>query len=141
MGVIQYHLARELSAQQTERLALAIPELERAEALYGAADDVAGLAEAAIAKADAVRLLGRASRMHNADELYGMAWNILQEPSARDALGGERYDTMLEHVRTSMRAGDARQLNARVSSPDARLAELERNGLVRHQHTRNSEER
>ncbi len=141
MGVIHYHLARELSAQQTERLALAIPELERAEDLYGAADDVAGLAEAAIAKADAVRLLGRASRMHDADELYGIAWNILQQPSARDALGGERYDTMLEHVRTSMRAGDARQLDARVRSPDARLAELERNGLVRRQRTHNSEER
>ena len=117
MGIMHHHLARESSAQQTERLELALPELDRAEVLYGAMQNIAGLAEAAIAKADAVRLLGRANRKHDADELYGVAWNLLQQPDAKDAIGSNRYHTMLEHVRTSMRARDARQLNVRAPSP------------------------
>ena len=141
MGVIQHHLARESSAQQIERLQLALLELERAEALYGAAEDVAGLSEVAVAKADAVRLLGRAARKYDADELYVIAWNLLQRPGTLEALGQERFDAMLEHVRISMRVRDARQLNMRALAPEIgnpgaesdreHLHELERKGLVR----------
>jgi tetratricopeptide (TPR) repeat protein len=117
MGIIRHHLARESSAKQTEHLQLALPDLERAGVLYGAAQDLAGQAEAAVARADAVRLLGRGTRL-DADQLYAVAARLLQQPELEEALGADRYHLMVEHVRTSIRVRDARQLNARAPAPD-----------------------
>jgi hypothetical protein len=126
-----------------------LPELERAEELSRVAGDLAAETEAAIAKADAVRLLGRASRRYDADELYMLAWNLLQQPDAPAALGAERYDAMLEHVRTSMRVRGALQFNVRAPAVEilrtrdrdaeepADFAELEQQGLLRRLRERN----
>jgi tetratricopeptide (TPR) repeat protein len=118
MGMLHHHLARELSDGQADRLELALAELDRAEVLYGSVRDTAGLAETAIAKADAVRLLGSARGERDAGDLYGVAWNILQQDNAHEALGPERYEMLLEHVRTSMRRLDASQRSVRAAKPE-----------------------
>jgi tetratricopeptide (TPR) repeat protein len=122
MALLHHRLARESSEEQAERLRLALAELDRAEALYGVAHDPAGLAETALAKADAVRLLGGTRREHDIAHLYSVAWNILQQDDAREALGQGRYDAMLERVRTSMRSLDTRRIEARSRKPEARKA-------------------
>lgn len=134
MGVLHHHLGRTLKAEQTERLERANAELDRAEELYGAAGDTAGLVETTIAKADAVRLLGGAGRAHESVNLYGAAWSMLVQDNAQEALGQERYDVMLAHVQSCMHALDALQFgkSRRLEEDGNRpLDELEQKGLVR----------
>ena len=134
MGVLHHHLGRVLTAEQPEKLGRAVAELDRAEALYSAAGDTAGLAETRIARADAVRFLGGAERAQEAVDLYAAAWNLLVQDNAHEALGQERYDAMLAHVQSCMHAlgalqfGKSRGLEEDGNRP---LAELEQKGLVR----------
>jgi hypothetical protein len=134
MGVLHHQLGRALTAEQAEKLGRAVAELDRAEELYSAAGETAGMIETRIAKADAVRFLGGAERAHEAVDLYAAAWNLLVQDNAQEALGQERYDAMLAHVQSCMHALGALQFGkSRGFEEDGNrpLAELEQKGLVR----------
>jgi tetratricopeptide (TPR) repeat protein len=144
MGILHQQLGRALKAEQAERLVRAHAELDHAEALYVTAQDTAGLAEVALAKADAVRLLGGAQRAQDAADLYVSAWDILVREDAQEALGQERYDAMLEHVQSSMHALDALKFSPphlREVDEDPPIVELERKGLLRRVRPRGTEDR
>jgi tetratricopeptide (TPR) repeat protein len=144
MGILHQQLGRALKAEQAERLLRAHAELDHAEALYATAQDTAGLAEVALAKADAMRLLGGAQRAQDAADLYVSAWDILVREDAQEALGNERYDAMLEHVQSSMHALDALKFGPprlREVDEDPPAVELERKGLLRRMRPRGTENR
>lgn len=144
MGILHQQLGRALKAEQAERLVRAHAELDHAEALYVTAQDTAGLAEVALAKADAVRLLGGAQRAQDAADLYVSAWDILVREDAQETLGQERYDAMLEHVQSSMHALDALKFappHLRGVDEDPPIVELERKGLLRRVRPRGTEDR
>ena len=110
------------TATQADQLALAVGDLDRAESLYQTAGDLAGRAEAAVAKADAVRLLGGAGSERDAADLFTHVSAILQEGDAMGALGQDRFDAILRHVIAAMGEIDALQFG--TSKPEEEIGKL-----------------
>jgi hypothetical protein len=123
MALLHHRLARESSEEKNR------PSVSGSRSLSSIApkrsmafaSDAAGLAETALAKADAVA----SARRHSARARTSRTCTVWPGTSCsrttlREALGQERYDAMLERVRTSMRSLDTRRIEARSRKPETR---------------------
>jgi hypothetical protein len=90
---------------------LAMEQFDRADKIFTDIGSIAGRIETAIARADSVRFLGPNTGDDEAD-LYGQAWGLMLGPGGQDALGSERFQSLLNHVFLCMRQLDDKQFGS-----------------------------